>query len=257
VQRLKVGENFNPHVGFLRRTNFGRNFLQGRFSPRPARRHWKAVRRFIYQGNVEYIDNNKGRLDFREQEGQFEIEMQNSDRINVDYTRDYEFIPSAFDISTGVTVPLGGYKYQNLLTSYMFGTQHFLSGSVTFQQGSLYGGTKRTFGLNGGRLELSSQLAFEPGVSANWVELPFEKFTTTVLTNRTTYTISPRSFLSALVQYSSSSHTLSANARLRWEYRPGSELFVVYSDGRDTAPTGFPTLVNRAFIIKITKLFRL
>jgi hypothetical protein len=59
------------------------------------------------------------------------------------------------------------------------------------------------------------------------------------------------------MQYSSSSRTLSTNARFRWEYQPASELFVVYSDGRDTIPTVFPTIINRAFIVKITKLFRL
>jgi hypothetical protein len=64
-------------------------------------------------------------------------------------------------------------------------------------------------------------------------------------------------FVSALVQYSSATRTLSTNARFRWEYQPGSELFVVYSDGRDTAPTGFPAVINRAFIVKITKLFRM
>ena len=34
-----------------------------------------------------------------------------------------------------------------------------------------------------------------------------------------------------------------SNARLRWEYRPGSELFVVYNEQRDTlAPGSFPEL---------------
>ena len=46
------------------------------------------------------------------------------------------------------------------------------------------------------------------------------------------------------------------NARFRWEYQPGSELFVVYLDGRDTVPKGFPELMNRALIIKINRLFR-
>jgi hypothetical protein len=91
----------------------------------------------------------------------------------------------------------------------------------------------------------------------NWVNLPFGKFTTTLVTDRTTYTINPHMFVSALVQYSSSSRTFSTNARFRWEYQPASELFVVYSDGRDTLASGFPTLMNRAFIVKITKLFRL
>ena len=34
-------------------------------------------------------------------------------------------------------------------------------------------------------------------------------------------------FLSALLQYGSADRTFSSNLRFRWEYRPGSELFVV------------------------------
>ena len=41
-------------------------------------------------------------------------------------------------------------------------------------------------------------------------------------------------FASALLQYNSSSDSLSANLRLRWEYSPGSELFVVYNEDRNT-----------------------
>jgi len=209
-------------------------------------------------GNIEYIENTEGRLDFREQEGLFEIEFFNSDRLSFNYTSDYEFIPTAFAIaSSDVTVPAGGYTYQNFLTSYAIGTQHAMSGTVSYQQGSLYGGTKRTLGLSGGRTELTSQFALEPGVSLNWLDLPWGKLTTSVITARMTYTITPRMFVSVLTQHASSSHTLSTNARFRWEYGPGSELFVVYSDGRDTVPAGFPPLANRAFIIKMNRLFRL
>ena len=62
--------------------------------------------------------------------------------------------------------------------------------------------------------------------------------------------------VTALFQYNSSTKTLSTNARFRWEYQPGSELFVVYSDGRDTVPKGFPELMNRALVIKINRLLR-
>ena len=257
AQHTAVGTNFNPQVGFLRRTDFVRSFLQGRFSPRPSRDHWKGIRRFVYQGNIEYIENNAGRLDFREQEGVFDIDMQNGDAITVDYTRDYEYIPRPFEIATSVFVPVGGYTYQNLQSTYTLGVRRMLSGSVSYQQGQLYGGTKRSLSMSSGRLELSSQLALEPIVSANWVDIPGGRFTSTVISERTTYTINPRSFLSALVQYNSSNRTLSTNARFRWEYRPASELFVVYSDGRDTTPTGYPTLVNRALVVKLTRLFRL
>ena len=260
VQRLKVGTNFIPQVGFLRRLDFQRSFVQARFSPRPVHR-MKAVRRFIYLANVEYIENNprrdeRARLDWREQEAQMEIEMVNSDRVNIDYTRDYEFLPNEFEISTSVKVPVGGYTYNNLLTSYFFGNQRRMSGIVSFQQGQLYGGTKRTVGLGIGRAELTPRFSLEPGFSLNWVELPYGKFTSSVITERTTYTFTARMFASALTQYSSSTHTFSTNARFRWEYRPASELFVVYSDGRDTTVKGYPGLVNRAFIIKATRLVR-
>jgi hypothetical protein len=43
---------------------------------------------------------------------------------------------------------------------------------------------------------------------------------------------------------------------MRWEYGPGSDLYVVYSDGRDTTAAGFPNLQNRSFAIKATRLFR-
>ncbi|MBI4521683.1 MAG: hypothetical protein HY701_12655 [Gemmatimonadetes bacterium] len=50
--------------------------------------------------------------------------------------------------------------------------------------------------------------------------------------------------------------TVSSSVRLRWEYVPGSELFLVYSDGRDTSPTTPLGLLNRSIAVKITRLLR-
>ena len=63
-------------------------------------------------------------------------------------------------------------------------------------------------------------------------------------------------FTSALLQYNSTSNTVAANVRLRWEYHPGSELFVVYNEQRDTMGRRFPELENRALIVKFNRLFR-
>ena len=69
--------------------------------------------------------------------------------------------------------------------------------------------------------------------------------------------MTPRMFVTALVQNSSSNNSLSTNLRFRWEYQPGSELFVVYSEGRSTKPpTGVEPLQNRGFVVKINRLFR-
>ena len=64
-------------------------------------------------------------------------------------------------------------------------------------------------------------------------------------------------FVSALLQYTSATEQASTNARFRWEYQPGSELFVVYTDGRTTEQGGFPPpLQNRSLVVKVTRLFR-
>jgi hypothetical protein len=165
-------------------------------------------------------------------------------------------IPRPFAIATGVTVPVGSYEYQSGQVSYLFGQQRRLSGTASYQQGSLYGGTRQTVGLATGRLKVSTQLAFEPLASINRVHLVWGNFTSTVVSMRNIYTMSPRMFVSALVQYNSGTHSLSSNVRFRWEYRPGSEVFVVYSDGRDTWTRGVPQLLNRAFVVKINRLLR-
>ena len=76
------------------------------------------------------------------------------------------------------------------------------------------------------------------------------------MSERTTFTLTPQAFVSGLVQYNLGGQSLSANVRFRWEYRPGSELFVVYTDERDTATRGYPDLKNRAFVVKINRLLR-
>ncbi len=46
--------------------------------------------------------------------------------------------------------------------------------------------------------------------------------------------MTPLMFVSALLQYNSGNNAVAANVRLRWEYQPGSELFVVFNEQRDT-----------------------
>ena len=74
---------------------------------------------------------------------------------------------------------------------------------------------------------------------------------------RVSYTFSPRMFLSGLLQYNSTNNTFSTNLRLRWEYQPGSEFFVVYTEDRNTNVLGrVSELANRGLVVKINRLFR-
>ena len=150
VERLVVGDNFNPEVGFLRRDDFERSFGSFRFSPRPM--GIAAIRRLSWEGRLDYITNRAGVLETREVQGQFGIEFENSDQLSATYTRSYEFLDEPFAIASDVTIPVGGYRYQDVLTSFQFGPQRPFSGTVSVQHGSFFSGKKTSveLGLGGG-----------------------------------------------------------------------------------------------------------
>ena len=249
-----VGTDFNPEVGFLRRDDFERSFGSVRFSPRPQ--SIAAIRKVSYSARLDYITDRAGVLQTREAQGQFGVEFESSDNVDLTYTRSYELLTEPCPIAPGVTIPIGGYSFQDVRTSIRFGQQRRVSGTLRAQHGAFFSGDRTSVGFTGGRVEVTPQLSVEPGVSIDWIDLPEGRFTTQLVTARTTYTVTPLMFVSALVQVNSSNDSLGANIRLRWEYRPGSELFVVYNEQRDTLDRGYPDLHNRAFIIKITRMFR-
>lgn len=253
VERLAVGKNFNPEVGFLRRADFVENLAQLRVSRRP--RSLGAVRKVSYEAALDYIIDGDRRLENRQARLGVRTDLQSGDAWNVGYTRDFEFVPEPSEI-VGTLVPDGPYHSSTLRGSYTLGTQRRVSGDISAARGAFYGGDRTDLAYRG-RAELTARLSVEPGISVSWVDLPTGRFTATLLTARSTLSFSPRMLAAALVQYNSTSNQLTTNVRFRWEYRPGSEVFVVYSDGRDTLERGFPALVNRGLTLKLTRLFRL
>jgi len=87
LEYLKVGDNFNPEVGFVARDNFRRTYGTLRFSPRPT--SIKAVRKFSYQANFDNFVNGAGTLETRIESGQFTTEFENSDGFTLSATREF------------------------------------------------------------------------------------------------------------------------------------------------------------------------
>jgi hypothetical protein len=251
---LKVGKNYNPEVGFTRRLDFDRSYASARYSPRPSRS--KRVRKYTWEGTFEYLVNGAGDLESRARGGRFSTEFQNSDLFQVEVNDSYELLVRPFAVSPGVIIPVGGYGFTDATITYGFGQQRRTSGSLALQVGEFYDGNITGITYSNGRIAVLKQWSVEPSLTLNSVTLPSGDFTTTILRTRTDYGFSPRMFVSALVQYSSADHVFSSNFRYRWEYLPGSELFVVYTDERDTLQPGYPDLKNRAFVVKVNRLLR-
>ena len=253
VEHLAVGEAFNPEVGFVRRDDVRRSFGLLRFSPRPA--FLDAVRKFSWTGSIAYVENGAGRLETRELEGVFGTEFESGDQLTLGYLDTYEFLPRPSDIS-GVTLPVGGYNFTTGRLDFSFARNRKVSGVLAAEYGTFYNGHKATLSASRGRLNVTPQFSVEPSYSFNRVDLVEGAFTTHLLGSRITYTMTPLMFASALLQYNSSGESIAANVRFRWEYVPGSELFVVFNEQRDTRARAFPVLANRAVIVKINRLLR-
>ncbi|MGE3275372.1 MAG: DUF5916 domain-containing protein [Vicinamibacterales bacterium] len=252
AEQLMVGPNFQPEVGFLRREDFTKSRAQVRWSPRPA--GIAAIRRFRIEPSFEYFENSRGFVETRQAEFQFQTEFESGDQVSLNLQKNYEGLEEGFTASD-LDVPAGAYDNDEIRLNYNFGPQRRVGGWLNLSTGSFYGGTRRQVRWNG-RVEVTPQVNFEPQVTLNWLDLPSGSTLSKLLGLRGTWTLTPRMFVGSLVQFNSSDDALSSNFRFSWEFEPGSNLFVVYTEGRDTDRRGFPLLQNRSFVVKMAKLFR-
>jgi hypothetical protein len=253
---LVVGDNFNPEVGLVRRDDFRRYSTNARFSPRP--RGIESIRQFRLTGGYERIEGlNSGVLETEVWTTGFNIEFESSDQAGVRGGFNFERLDEPLQVSSAVSVPAGDYKFNSATFQYGIGAQRRLSGSLSLQVGEFYDGTITAVGFSRGRISVLNRFSVEPSVSYNDVKLPAGDFTTTVVGLRADYAFTPLMFAGGLIQYDSDSDSFGSNLRFRWEYAPGSEFFAVYTDARTTLGSGYPELENRAFVLKINRLFRM
>jgi hypothetical protein len=198
--------------------------------------------------------NGADDLETRQYSGRFNIEFENSDQFTVEANDNYELVLVPFTPIPGAIIQPGSYDFQDVTFSYNMGTQRPVSGTVSVLKGGYFGGDITTWGFSTARVTVTKRFSLEPRVSITRIELD-RTYTSKLFGSRVDYGFSPRMFASALLQYNSADRTFSSNLRYRWEYRPGSEFFIVWTDEQDTRPDGIG-LRNRAFVLKITRLLR-
>ena len=260
VDHLLVEDNFLPEVGFLRRDNFRRTYTSGRFSPRPQ--SIASVRQFSLEGGIDYIlTADENHLETRQNIVAFQTEFESSDQLTFTATDNYELLVEPFTPpGSDFSIPVGGYSFADAQISYSIGQQRRINGRVAVKRGDFFDGDLTTVQLSQGRIAVLPQMSVEPTVSFNWIDTPYGEYQTNLAVTRVNYAFNPRMFFSGLLQYNSASNSFGSNLRLRWEYSPGSELFVVYTDDRDVTgglrPDRGWDLRNRGFVVKFNRLFR-
>ena len=151
----------------------------------------------------------------------------------------------------GLSIPGGDYTYQDYLASFNTDASEKISGSGSFNWGEFWDGRRRSVGAG---LAFKPEYHFNAALtySRDFVKLLSGTAQTDLFGARIIHGFSPRSFINAFFQYNSQTHELSTNLRFNITYRPLSDIYVVYNDRRNTQ---IEEPLDRAFIVKVTKLF--
>ncbi len=252
AQHYTIGPDVRAEMGFVTREDIRRTGGFSRLSFRPGRFGVRVVNLF-FGGN--YFTDLRGEVQDWDVGPGFIMDWNSGESLGAFFSRSFTRLDEAFDPDDDITVPVGDYDYGQI---FWFGGssnnrpwQLDLSG--TYQ--GYFGGTLLSVntGLN---LAFNSRLATGVQYSHNHVEVPAGMFNADVSSLRLSYSFSTRLFANALLQYNSLSNTLSANVRLNYIHRPGSDLFIVFNE-EDISEQGNWVLENRGMVAKLTWLKRL
>lgn len=252
---LYVAKGFAPEVGFVARDDLRQTTISGRFSPRP--KHLGKVQQLSWTGGEVYTANAANQLRTRVERTGFDVTFKDTQAIGFDLVHTKDVLDRVFQIVPAVAIPAATYDFTQATGSYTLAGGKKVTGTVSATAGSFYGGTDRS-GTYTGRMAVNKHLALEPSVTFRWTELPRGSFTTQQYRARMFFAFTPWMFVSGLLQYNTNSHVVSTNVRLRWEYSPGSELFLAYNEEQtaDDPRAVVQGLRNRTFAFKFNRFVR-
>ncbi|MCZ6697068.1 MAG: hypothetical protein O7A63_11080, partial [Acidobacteria bacterium] len=255
----EVREDFNPEMGFLRRTAYRKadGVIFYRYRPdnflglQEVRPHISYRGFWDFDGFQEtgfvHIDNH--------------WEWKNGHEIHtgINFTKEgvkekFEIFPG-FDMTPGIEVMPG--TYDNREFQFVAFTNQ--GAPLSFRLRSTIGGF-----FGGDRVSLSPSLTWRVGKTFNgsvawtWndIDLPEGDFITNLGRLRVSYSFTPKVFLQLLAQYNDKADHWSTNLRFGWLQTANIGLFVVYNEvrGFDASDLERPA---RTFIVKLSRQFDL
>jgi hypothetical protein len=244
-------EDFNPEVGFLRRTggfrklDFGINNTtrpNGFLKYQELTPHMSFTRFWNLDGSLE---TSVLHLHF---DGEFE----DSSSGGISYDIRSERVFDQFTVS-GLSVPPGSYDFNELTYSYNSDRSAPFSAGIRATTAGFFGGDIVTIrpSVNaryGETLNLS--LSF----SRNDINLPSGSVITNLTSLSAAYNFTPRLYVQSLLQHNDSADLYAVNFRVGWLQDANTGLFFVYNETEgigDFIPTG----AGRSVIVKYSYLF--
>jgi hypothetical protein len=258
VEQRKTGPNFNPEVGFIERIDSKETYGNLTFKVRPK---ISGVRELQFEGFVLHAPDTHDVVQTQEWQGTFRAEFNNGGYTDDDIADVFtQRISTPFHIYKNVFIPNGLYHFPRHQLTYGSGQDRRFTYNFFERFGGYYGGSLNEFRV---RVNYRPSRKFSVSASETWdrFRLPVVNgnFSVVLASLQGNYSFSRfLTFTSVLQMDTSNTQAVSANLRLRYNYRPDSDLYVIYNLGTQfasIAPANPPQVRETRFAVKWTYSF--
>ena len=251
---LRVGDAFDPSLGFVPRKAMNSLRAGATYAPRPS---WPWLRQMRNQLFLSYITDLKGRWEsYRVFTAPINWRLESGDRVEANVVPTGETLVEPFDIAENVSIPVGRYNFMRYRLEAEFAAKRKLNGQATWWFGTFYNGHLDTYelSLNWNPLKV---LTFEFQGIRNIGRLATGNFTQTLVGSRVRFNITPDLQLNSFIQYDTDSKSIGINSRLHYIFLPLGDIFIVYNYNTSQDLNSEWQLIGNQLIIKARYTFRL
>ncbi len=229
IERRRIGPNFNPEVGFIERTDSNESYADLNLKPRPKMR---GVREIQFESFILHAPDTHNVVQTQEWQESFRALFNNGALTDNDVVDVFtQRITTPLQIYKNIYIPAGIYHFTRHLLTFFSAPDHRFTYDSWERFGGYYGGT-----LNEFRVEAAYRPTPRFSISASQVwnqfRLPVENFSVDLVSLQANYSFSRLLTFTSIIQLdTANTHALSANFRLRYNYRPDSDLYIIYNVG--------------------------
>jgi hypothetical protein len=257
ADRHKIGRNFNPEVGFLETNNRLSDFADLNLKPRPK---IPGVRDLNFESFIFHAPDTSGVLQTQEWQATFRADFYNGAYTDDDIVDNFfQRITTPFNIYKNIFIPVGVYRWSRHQLTYGSPLDRRLTWNVFERFGSYYNGHLNEARVRG-TYRANEHVTFSLSEQWNRFRLPEGNFSVLFGTLESDYAFTRLLSLSTVLQMNTANtQGASANIRLRWNYRPDSDLYIIYTAGQSFASLAAVNplqLYEHRFAVKFTYSFR-
>ena len=232
IQWREIQENFDPAIGFVQRSDVRMLRVAGSFNPRPKQstgiqqmQHDVFYTRFtrLDNGLVETSNLYVTLVDWHLNSGD---SLHSLFDANVTYERLFE----PFEISPGVVLPAGEYRFTPWRIFFTSAQKRRIQGSIGFNFGNFWSGTAKVI-QTGLSYKFPPYFSISLNTNQTFASLPQGSFIARIYSSRVDYAASPFLSVSSLIQFDNLSGNLGLQSRVRWTIEPGNDVFFIFGQG--------------------------